>query len=84
MLNEPERKQERFNLVEKAVGAVMIALMIWVGTTTQQTATRVAVIEAKLSLATENRYTSIDAERDKEIIIGRIEALENRVNKFDK
>ena len=77
------RERAQLTMIEKVVGACVIALLGWVGFTVQGTDKRVAVIEAKLSTVTENRYSSTDAERDKEIITERIDGLAQRVSTLE-
>ena len=74
----------QFSMIEKVVGASVIALLCWMAVTVQTTATRVAVIEAKLSAATEDRYTSTDAARDTQLTAARLEALGARVSVLEK
>ena len=78
------RERAQLTMIEKVVGACVIALLAWVGATVQATDKRVAVIEARLSTATEGRYSAAEASRDKEILLGRIELLSQRVSTLEK
>ena len=70
-------------MVEKVVGAALIALVLWVGVTVQSTDKRVAVIEATLRNVTEGRYSSTEAIKDQKILTGEIDALRQRVGRLE-
>lgn len=71
-------------MVEKIVGSVMLALLGWMALTVQSTATRMAVIEARLSMMASDPYTKADAQKDREIVEGKIGALSGRVDAIDR
>lgn len=70
-------------MVEKVVGAALIALVLWVGVTVQNTDKRVAVIESQIKNVAEGRYTSGDASRDQQIMREQLEALRARVTALE-
>lgn len=73
----------QLSLFEKVVGSVVVALLGWMAWTVQITFTQVAVIEAKLTLATSDNYTGSDAVRDQSIADATTRALEARVTKLE-
>lgn len=84
--DQPDNGREmrwQLSLVEKVVGSSIIALLAWMAITTQQTATRVAVIEAKLTAVQDGRYTVSDATRDRETIRVELRSLEARIVRLE-
>jgi hypothetical protein len=73
----------QLSVFEKVVGGVVVALLGWQAFTTQTMSVQVAVIEAKLTSATEDRYTGADALRDHALRDQKIGALEQRVIKIE-
>lgn len=71
-------------MVEKIVGGCIIALLLWMATTTHSTSTRMAVIEAKLSMMAADPYSSADAAKDKQISDEKIAALSARLETLEK
>lgn len=56
----------QLSMMEKAIGSCIIALLIWMATTIQATATRLAVIESEmidLRELTKDRYTRSDHDK---------------------
>lgn len=74
----------QLSMTEKVVGGCIIALLGWMALTTQSTATKVAVIEARLATATEGRYTTADATRDSKVTEEKIISLSKRVEALER
>jgi hypothetical protein len=73
----------QLSVFEKIVGSVVVALLGWMALTVQTTSTQVAVIEAKLTAVTGDRYTGADAVRDNRVTDERIMALTQRIEKLE-
>lgn len=72
------------SVTHKIVGGAITALLCWVAWTTQQTSQDVAVLSAKLTAATEDRYRAADAARDLALRDERINTLATRVMDLEK
>lgn len=74
----------QLSMVEKLVGGVIMGLLVWMAATTQSTSTRMAVIEAKLSMMAADPYSSADAAKDKQISDEKIAAISARLETLEK
>lgn len=71
-------------MTQKIVGAGIIGLIGWTAWTTQDTSVKVAVMDAKLTAATDNRYRSQDAARDLALRDQRLNSLADRVAQLER
>lgn len=74
----------QLSITEKVIGGAVMALLGWMAFTTQTTATKMAVIEARLSMMSNDPYTSADAVKDKQITDEKIVALSARVETLER
>ena len=74
----------QFSMVEKVVGGTVLALLGWMALTTQATATKVAVIEARISMMATDPYNASDAQKDRATLEERINANTNRIAALER
>lgn len=79
-----DQQTTQLTMMQKIIGAGIIGLIGWNAWTTQDTATKVAVMDAKLTAATDDRYRSADASRDLALRDQRINALSERVTQLER
>jgi hypothetical protein len=71
-------------MTHKVVAGAITALLCWVAWTTQNTSQDVAVLSAKLTAATEDRYRAADAARDLALRDERINTLSQRLMELER
>ena len=74
----------QFSVIEKVIGGTVMALLGWMALTTQATATKVAVIEARISMMALNPYNATDAAKDRASLEERISANTNRIAALER
>lgn len=74
----------QFSVIEKVIGGTVLALLGWMALTTQNTATKVAVIEARISMMALDPYSASDAGKDRASLEERINANTNRITALER
>ena len=71
-------------MIEKVIGGVVVAALGWMTVTTSVTATKVAVIEARISMMATDPYNASDARKDRASLEERINANTNRIGALER
>jgi len=71
------------SMTHKVFLALIIAGLMWMGATVQQTAVKVAVIESELKTTATDRYTGSEASRDLRRVDSDLEAIRLRLTALE-
>lgn len=86
MLAETRVTDIELNMVQKAIGTILMALIGWIGWTVNDTSTRIAVMESQMNGLLDSagdRYTATQAATDKTANITRLVAIERRLERLE-
>lgn len=80
----PHANTLELTAVQKGVGTMFLAGCMWVGATVYSSSLELSAMREKLAVATVDRYTSKDAERDLRTVYADHNGLERRVTVIEE
>jgi hypothetical protein len=75
-----EQSTTQLTMTQKIVAGLISTVILWSGYTTNNTATRVAVIESNVNSVMGSLYTAQDAMKDQQTLNERMNAMSERMN----